>query len=151
MVGYSRRQILFVLLVVGAAGAGIVVDQWRRARPEVVERLEQVDRAQNASVTGAVTSEGGVAADRRPWHRRAAHGAADGARAAARRKTREAAGPVDVNRASVPELERLPGIGPALAARIVQARPFAALDDLARVRGLRPATLERLRPLLTTP
>ena len=57
--------------------------------------------------------------------------------------------PLDVNHTSAPELARLPGIGTALAARIVQARPFAALDELARVRGLRPATLARVRPLLT--
>lgn len=42
-------------------------------------------------------------------------------------------------------LETLPGIGPALAARIVAARPFHDVDDLLRVRGIGPATLERLR------
>jgi len=53
--------------------------------------------------------------------------------------------PLDVNRATEPELARLPGVGPALASRIVAARPFADVDDLRRVRGIRPATLERLR------
>jgi len=59
--------------------------------------------------------------------------------------------PVDVNRASATELEALPGIGPALAGRIVAARgerPFSSVDDLGRVRGIGPATLERLRPLV---
>jgi competence protein ComEA len=49
-------------------------------------------------------------------------------------------GPVDVNRASAGELEALPGIGPALARRIVEERlrggPFADLADLARVDGV---------------
>jgi len=40
-------------------------------------------------------------------------------------------------------------VSPALASRIVAARPFAAIDDLGRVRGLRRATLERLRPFVT--
>lgn len=59
---------------------------------------------------------------------------------------------VDVNSASAEELERLPGIGPAIAARIVEARrerTFSSVDDLERVRGIGPATVERLRPFAT--
>jgi DNA uptake protein ComE-like DNA-binding protein len=40
-------------------------------------------------------------------------------------------------------------VGAALASRIVAARPFAEVEDLRRVRGLRRATLERLRPFVT--
>lgn len=58
---------------------------------------------------------------------------------------------VDVNRATARELEALPGIGPALAGRIVASReeegPFRTVEDLQRVRGIGPATVERLRPL----
>jgi competence ComEA-like helix-hairpin-helix protein len=60
--------------------------------------------------------------------------------------------PVDLNRADAEGLERLPGIGPALARRIIEertVRPFAALEDLERVRGVGPATVERLRGLAT--
>lgn len=56
--------------------------------------------------------------------------------------------PVNVNRARAADLETLPGIGPALAGRIVAERestgPFRALEDLARVRGIGPKMLERL-------
>jgi DNA uptake protein ComE-like DNA-binding protein len=45
-------------------------------------------------------------------------------------------------------LLRLPGVSPALAARIVAARPFADIDELRRVPGLRRGLLERLRPLV---
>ncbi len=57
---------------------------------------------------------------------------------------------VELNRATEEELTALPGIGPALAARIVAARveaPFTSVEDLVRVRGIGPATVERLRPL----
>lgn len=53
--------------------------------------------------------------------------------------------PIDVNHASSSDLTRLPRIGPALAARIVEHRPFADVEDLARVPGIGPRTIERLR------
>jgi len=57
---------------------------------------------------------------------------------------------LDVNTAGEHELMMLPGVGPSTAARIVADReengPFAQLDDLARVRGIGPATVEGLRP-----
>ena len=56
--------------------------------------------------------------------------------------------PVDVNRATVEELASLDGIGPKLGARIVAARPFRSVDDLAKVRGVGRRRLARLRPRL---
>lgn len=56
---------------------------------------------------------------------------------------------VDLNRATEPELESLPGIGPALAGVIVEWRtehgPFATVDDLEAVPGIGPAKLAALR------
>ena len=56
--------------------------------------------------------------------------------------------PVDVNRATVEELASLDGIGPKLGARIVAARPFARVDDIAKVRGIGRRRLARLRARL---
>ena len=55
---------------------------------------------------------------------------------------------VDLNRATVEELASLDGIGPKLGARIVAARPFRSVDDLAKVRGVGRRRLARLRPRL---
>jgi hypothetical protein len=61
--------------------------------------------------------------------------------------------PIDLNVASAGQIETLPGIGPALAKRIVihrdSAGPFADLGALCGVRGVGPALAERLRPLVT--
>ena len=56
--------------------------------------------------------------------------------------------PVDVNGATVEELASLDGIGPKLAARIVAARPFRRVEEVARVRGIGQRRLARLRPRL---
>lgn len=61
-----------------------------------------------------------------------------------------AGGPINVNTATAAELESLPGIGPSKAQGIVDNRPYASIEDLDRVPGIGPATLERLRPLVTT-
>jgi competence protein ComEA len=59
------------------------------------------------------------------------------------------AGPVDLNRATVDQLDALPGVGPATAAAIVAYRdahgPFASVDDLLKVRGIGPAKLDAMR------
>jgi competence protein ComEA len=60
---------------------------------------------------------------------------------------------VDINRASAAELESLPRVGPALAARIVAHReahgPFGSIEALDAVPGVGPATLEALRSHVT--
>jgi len=64
-----------------------------------------------------------------------------------------AGGRLDLNRATIDELVRLPGVGPALAERILSARAeggrFDSVDDLGRVWGVGPVKLARLRDLVT--
>lgn len=61
---------------------------------------------------------------------------------------------IDVNQAGAAELALLPEVGPSMAEAILADRarhgPFATVDDLRRVRGIGPATLEAIRPLATT-
>ncbi|MFO8099381.1 MAG: helix-hairpin-helix domain-containing protein [Salinibacter sp.] len=62
--------------------------------------------------------------------------------------------PINVNAAPRTALEALPGIGPALADRIVhyrsEQRPFQKVEELKRVRGIGSKTLSDLRPLVRT-
>lgn len=59
---------------------------------------------------------------------------------------------IDINRADWPEFALLPNIGDEMARQIVASRaaggPFLSHDDLRRVRGIGPKTLESIRPYL---
>ena len=59
---------------------------------------------------------------------------------------------IDINQATVADLDRLPGVGPSTAQAIVDHRtrngPFASVDDLLAVRGIGPAKLAELRALV---
>jgi competence protein ComEA len=121
----ERRGALVVLLLL-AIGAGY--DLWRALRPRAL--------AVGAPARPATSPVPDVSAGR------AATGG--GSLSAAR------PAPVDLNRADALELDRLPGIGPVLAGRIVEHRerhgPFRRVEELRAVRGVGPRLLERLRP-----
>ncbi len=122
-----------------------------------------------ARVADALTAAGGAAAGRRRGaaqpgpqggRRRADHGRCHaaagrhaGARPAGRRRRRPAGGPVNLNTATLAELDTLPGVGPVLAQRILDARDaqggFNAVSDLRKVDGIGDARYEQLKDLVT--
>lgn len=57
---------------------------------------------------------------------------------------------ININEASAEMLESLPNIGPALAQRILDARPFRTLEDIVKVKGIGEKTLDNLLKNVTT-
>jgi competence ComEA-like helix-hairpin-helix protein len=53
---------------------------------------------------------------------------------------------VNVNTATLTELESIPGIGEVLAKQIVAHRPYRTIDQLLQIRGIGPTSLEGLAP-----
>lgn len=57
--------------------------------------------------------------------------------------------PVDLNRATEAELDALPGIGPATAAKIIAGRPYTSIDELSSRKVVGATTLAKIRALVT--
>jgi competence ComEA-like helix-hairpin-helix protein len=55
---------------------------------------------------------------------------------------------IDINNTSVEELCHVPGIGRAMAERVIANRPFNSIDDMTQVPGISERLLERIRPYL---
>jgi competence ComEA-like helix-hairpin-helix protein len=68
-------------------------------------------------------------------------------------KKKPPAHPVNLNTATATELQQVPGIGPATAEKILQARKtygkFKSVNDLEAIRGIGPKRLEKMRKYLT--
>jgi competence ComEA-like helix-hairpin-helix protein len=157
VIRYTRHQLLLLLVILASAGAGLAVREWRARYPEVADRLESFDHEPGTGRFNREPRTGDPAApDPAPASPLAPPIEAVGP---AREKSRVAprrpasGNPLDLNRATLEDLTRLPGVGAVLAARILEARQeagqFHSVEDLREVRGLGGARLERLRPLLT--
>src|SRR4030042_2456111 len=56
----------------------------------------------------------------------------------------EPAEKIDINTASLEELQKITGVGPVMGQRIIEARPFISVQDLIKVKGIGEITLQKI-------
>jgi len=148
---YSRPQLKLLLILAATLLAGIGIREWRASFPEMADRLERFDvedpmppllappRVERRSPRAAPPGESGPP---RP--------AEVGDRAPAPLSDSR---PLDINRANLGELARLPGVGTALAGRILAERErrgrFESPEALRYVLGMGPKKLAAIREMVT--
>ena len=147
----ERKALIFLSLVatlgasvrvIGApAGPATTDASARRALREQMNAVEEARRAGKAK-SGS-----------RSRNNRSSASSVSSATSAVPSRSSKPSVPVDIDRASAQELEALPGIGPALAQRIINDRaangPYGSLTELQRVKGIGPALSKRLTSHVT--
>jgi competence ComEA-like helix-hairpin-helix protein len=130
---YRRRELWLLLSLAAALGVGLAVGEFRDGFPDLAERLENLDAEPEIGPPASPPMPA------RPPKLSETHVQVNGR--------------LNLNRATVEDLRRLPGVGPTLAGEIVSARArrgrFATADDLRSVPGMGPKKLERIRDLVT--
>lgn len=154
MTGEERKALAFVAILLGLSA---VARAMNRPDPVLVTGASAVPieqrLAQNAQVrqqtpppsTGAVATR--KTAPKPAWRTPGAGVVIDN-----RPPKGTPPAPVNINRASVANLDALPGISPAVAQRIVEFRNarggFSSIEQLDSVKGIGPKLLEKIRPLV---
>lgn len=159
-------RIRVMAAVLALSAGGVVLVRSRTAAPEAAAVAEQVVEVQGdvprpgfhrvpepVTVASAVAAAGGSSEDATsvpPGSRVVVAG--ETASIQSMENTLVVGVPVDLNQASKAAFEALPGIGPARAEAIVAERQsggrYTSVDDLTRVKGIGPATVDALRPFV---
>ncbi len=110
------------------------------------------DKGQKARLWAAWVGTGLLAAGALGWYALDRRDMQPATFSPAESAVRQRQAPLNVNTATAAELEELPGIGPALAGRILAWReehgPFSGPEDLLRVSGVGPALCQAVGPFI---
>ncbi len=137
MIGLTpdEKKVIIFFLAVNAIGLGVLV--YKRTHPAQLPGLKAVAAGLPAATDSAAGADSSAAAAQQP-----------AAYAAARPKKELVTGKININQADQNLLQRLPGIGPAMARRIVDYRKtggkFRTARELGNVKGIGPKKLKLL-------
>ena len=146
---YTAPQLRVLGLLALTLLVGLGVREWRAGFPDAAHRLEGFDREE----PGPLLPEAPSPAPARPLPGHPGSPPVAGPPVTAPPPEPPPPEPLDVNRADAAQLARLPGVGPALAQRIIEERErrgrFDSPEALRYVLGMGPKKLTAIRRFIT--
>ncbi len=118
-----------------------------KAKLAKIKPLVTAGAAQAAQAPAAAGAAASSAASKASAAAKAAKAAPTEAGKAARAKA--PAGPVNINTATLEQLEALPGIGPKKAQAIIDGRPYQKPEDIMKVKGIKQGIYNKIRDAIT--
>jgi len=148
---YTGAQLRLLLVVATILLAGLGVKEWRSGFPDAAQRIESFDRQEAAGTSIAAPAQ------REALQPTSADSPVPPSTSLPQTTSPGSSGsdprPLDLNRATVAELARLPGVSAGLAQRILDERQrrgkFDSPEALRHVMGVGPKKLAALRDLVT--
>ena len=140
------------LLVLGFVGSGAVDHLFASRKASALDAIGGVHGALAPSASALASGSSSAALPPASSASASAPPGGDGSPAGSASSVAPASSKVVLNTATAAELDKLPGIGPSKAQKIVELRDklgrFKRLEDLYRIKGIKRRFIERIRPLV---
>ena len=153
MDNYKQKIFLLCILLLGCVLTSIGVEYFIKAdeplqisQPMVVEQQIFPNERESSSLQESVSK------NKRASNTNNEHSKMERAYEKTDNEKQKLAFPININTANEKELDALPGIGPAIAGRIVEYRssqPFTKIEDIMQVKGIGEKKFAKIKEMIT--